>query len=490
MFDDHLFGANAATRANHLTVGGHELDLSILRPARPVLGLNQAGPGFPVLTGAAEPIDPGAITAVANTIRDAVASTDGLLSQSSFTFALNNAAGQATPWSVWARGSHNSFNGKPEDDFSLDGEVSSGYLGFDYRAGPATRFGLAISESSGDVDYKDGREDSKGDLDADLTSVLPYIQWQPTEHIDAWAALGYGTGDAELATDGEGEGGEDDAIETDIEMRMAAFGVRSRAFAGGEELTWGRAELAWKVGAFAVEMKSDEVADEDLPDIAVNSKRLRVAMEGRMPGEVSASGGRFTPNWETGLRWDEGDAEEGAGADVRLGFDYANPTTGWEVSAQAGFLVAHAERDYDEWDAGLQARFNPGAQGGITFTFEPTWDNGKARQRMGLDFSNTLGKQTGRAVRLDGLRMELSGAQDNGDGDSDVGLTMELSGSLPGRRLAFSFEPAWKDGRTSQRMGLDFSSALGKWMRPGLRLELAGERNERDDVMAPNTRSN
>ena len=46
-------------------------------------------------------------------------------------------------------------------------------------------------------------------------------------------------------------------------------------------------------------------ADEeiDLPAVTADSQRLRAAIQGRIPGEITADGAQFTPNWELGLRW-------------------------------------------------------------------------------------------------------------------------------------------------------------------------------------------
>ena len=74
------------------------------------------------------------------------------------------------------------------------------------------------------MDYDDATDGNttSGDLDADLTSILPYIQWQPNDiHQRLVAMLGYGKGDAELSTDDE----DDEATEVDIDMQMIALGL-------------------------------------------------------------------------------------------------------------------------------------------------------------------------------------------------------------------------------------------------------------------------
>ena len=81
--------------------------------------------------------------------------------------------------------------------------------------------------------------------------------------------------------------------------------------------------------------------------------------------------------------------------------------------------------DYDEWNASLQVRYDPGAQGrGITFTLEPGWSADGRTQKMGMDFSNALGKWTKR-----GLRLELTGERAEKT-DDNIGHNIRLTGSL------------------------------------------------------------
>ena len=264
------------------------------------------------------------------------------------------------------------------------------------------------------MDYDDQADDIQGDLEADLTSILPYIQWQPTDTTNAWVVLGYGEGDAELSTDGD-----DQTTDVDIEMQMIAAGV------SGDLTTYKRSEWSWKASAFAVELESDKNEEADLPAVTADSQRLRLAIQGRIPGTISPNGAQLTPNWELGLRWDDGDAEQGSGADLGLGFTYTNPASGWSMQAKAGALVAHEEEDYEEWNASLHLRYDSGAQGrGITFTLEPGWTKDGRSQKMGMDFSNALGKWSKR-----GLRLELTGERTEKT-DDNIGHNIRLTGSL------------------------------------------------------------
>ena len=409
VFEDYLSTPAGRANTSHFTIGGHKFELAAVGTGRDLSApahLNEGGD--PVQTLPAQP-DCRAQGCARTTM-----SARDLLMKSAFHFNLNDDASGNANWSLWARATTSNFDGKPENDFDLNGDVTSAYLGADYRTPTGVRLGLAISESDGEIDYDDQADDIQGDLDADLTSILPYIQWQPNDTTNAWVVLGYGEGEAELATDGDAE-----TTEVDIEMQMIAAGI------SGDLTTWKRSEWSWKASAFAVELESDKNTETDLPAVTADSQRLRLAMQGRIPGTPSPNGAQLTPNWELGLRWDDGDAEQGGGADLGMGFDYRHPASGLSMQGKANALLVHEENDYEEWNASLQVRFDPGARGrGVTFTLEPGWSKNGRSQQMGMDFSNALGKWTKR-----GLRLELTGERTEKT-DDNIGHNIRLTGSL------------------------------------------------------------
>ncbi len=447
VFEDYLSTPGGRANTSHFTLGGHKFELATTTPAQTLDSrvasvrkpltrqrtltlendgsvINTPSASYPQKYKSPSVSFPNdrktgsdsdhVFHRIGNPANTTTMSAKDLLMKSAFHFNLNDDASSTSGWSLWARATTTNFDGKPEDDFDLDGDVTSAYLGMDYQTPTGTRLGLAISETSGDVDYDDATDEAQGDLDADLTSILPYIQWQANDTTTAWAMLGYGEGDAELSTDGEAE-----TTEVDIDMQMIALGL------SGDLTTYKRSEWSWKASAFAVELKSEADDASDLPAVTADSQRLRAAIQGRVPGEASATGAQFTPNWELGLRWDDGDAEQGGGADLGLGFNYTNPVNGLSLQGKTTFLVAHEAEDYEEWEASLQARLDSGVQGrGITFTLEPGWTKDGRSQKMGMDFSNALGKWTKR-----GLRLELTGERTEKD-DNDIGHNIRLTGSL------------------------------------------------------------
>ena len=92
---------------------------------------------------------------------------------------------------MWGWDTAGGPDGRPKADFSMDGDVFTGYLGLDYRLQPNVLLGLAVAHSQGDMDYET-RGITKGDVDLTLTSVLPYAHWSPRPGLGVWGLFGAG----------------------------------------------------------------------------------------------------------------------------------------------------------------------------------------------------------------------------------------------------------------------------------------------------------
>ena len=156
-------------------------------------------------------------------------SAEELLARSWFDVPLGTTgdtagAGDASAgWRLWARGTAGGFDERPEAGFRMDGEVAGGYLGLDHRSAGGALAGVAIAHARSDVDYAIDSV-STGEVDLELTSVLPYAHFSPRSDLGVWGLLGAGWGSAGL----KDEAGE---VETDVKMRMAAAGLRQEVAA-------------------------------------------------------------------------------------------------------------------------------------------------------------------------------------------------------------------------------------------------------------------
>ena len=285
-----------------------------------------------------------------------------LLARSWFDLPLTprdgaGAAGETPALRVWGRGSAGGFDGKPEAGLTMDGDLVGGYLGLDYRLRHDVLVGVALAHAQGDVEYA-VESVMSGEVDLELTSVLPYAHFSPRTGLEVWGLLGAGRGGVEL----KDEAGR---VETDLQMWMAAAGLQQ------DVATWREIDLALKADGFLTELKTD--ARAGLPKAAGSAKRVRVGLEGRRQWEISPVS-RMTPSLEIGGRWDGGSAEQGLGMEVGGGLAYTHMDLGLEVEARGRVLLAHRASAFDEWGGSLTVKFDPGQAGrGPWMTFAPGW---------------------------------------------------------------------------------------------------------------------
>ena len=378
-----------------------------------------------------------------------------LLSDSEFHLALGgNGAGAAAGSSVavWGKGDFSRFKGSGSDGVVIhNAEVLSGYLGVDFHWRSDILLGLAVSYSDGEGEYKHG--DDKGALSSNLTSVYPYLRWSLSDNLSAWGLVGYGKGSMDMRT-GQAK------FETDIDMQMAAVGVR------GELVSAGNMELALKTDAFMVQMDAD--GTRELQSVDAYSERLRLGLEGR--GNWSWSDGvRLEPSLELAMRVDGGDADDGFGAELGGGVAYYYPQIGLGVEARGRVLLMHDANDYKEWGASLAVRLASAASGyGLSFSLAPTWGDMSDDTAALWDNSSILnsysdsGRVRTATWRPDRLRMRLA-----------YGLPWGWRNLV----TPFSEVDLAGSGHSSRRVRLGATLEIGKNSSvPGnLRLEIYGE---------------
>ena len=372
-----------------------------------------------------------------------------LLRGSSFEMPLGSGRnGEPSRWTLWGvGGSMSAFQGRPEDRFSMDGEVFAGHLGLDYRVNDTLLAGTIVSRSSGDVDYRfSGPVGDDGGVRMDLTSAHPYVHWEPVAGLTVWGSVGIGRGSARLADD-KGE------ADTDISMTMLAMGSRR------ELMSVGRIDLAMKADAFLVQMQSDE--REFLPGVAAETSRVRLVFEGSRNFSF-ANGSSLTGSLELGGLADAGDAETGAGAEFGAGFAYMHPV-GLAIQARGHVLLAHEASEFQQWGGGLTVNFDAGEQGqGLFFALSPTW---------GMPSTGAEGMWT--STRATQAVLATGGAPLGMHVDTRLGYGMNLSNG--GGMLTLFSEVGQPDGGPSH---LRFGTQLARLRTNGsqLDLELYGER--------------
>ncbi|MDE2945186.1 MAG: cadherin domain-containing protein [Gemmatimonadota bacterium] len=115
-----------------------------------------------------------------------------LLPQVSFSADIGGGEqGSAPRFSVWGEGSAQGFRGEP-GGISYDGGLRALTVGADARLGTGAGVGLSVMRSGGEFDYTSAS--LEGSLDHAMTTVHPYLFFQPTPGLGLWAMAGYGTG--------------------------------------------------------------------------------------------------------------------------------------------------------------------------------------------------------------------------------------------------------------------------------------------------------
>ena len=279
--------------------------------------------------------------------------------------AIETARVRETPghWSMWGRGALIRFTGQ-DRGLSLDGDVLTGLLGLDYSRGRWLA-GVGLAYNDGNGAYRASDSGATGELDSTLVSVHPYLHYALTERLSAWGTLGYGAGGLSLRPGRDGAP-EQAALETDIQMRMGALGLRGTVFANAAT------ELALKSDLMWVRTTSSATAGL-APVDGADASRVRLLLTGRHRHAL-ATGAALTPNVELGLRYDDGAAETGAGVELGGGLRYADPVRGLTVEAAARALLAHEAGGYEEWGMGGSLQLDPGRLGrGLSLRLASGW---------------------------------------------------------------------------------------------------------------------
>ena len=309
------------------------------------------------------------------------------------SFSLTAETGGKGLVSVWGRGAATGFSSR-EDDVSFDGEVASGLLGADWTRGDWTA-GLAVSHSRGDGAY---RGEGDGTVSATLTGLWPWVGHSLGERLSVWGVAGYGDGSLTLEPRAE-DGTRAKAIRADLDLWMAAVGLRGVALDGGDD----GVSLAVKTDAMIARTASDAVsgAGGNLAAAEAEVTRLRLGLEGSRPFPL-ADGSTLTPSMEIGLRRDGGDAETGFGADIGAGIAWTDPESGLGAELRGRGLLVHEAKRYRE--RGLSGSF--------------AWDPVTGERGPRLSLTQTVGAPAhGGTGPLPG-RTTLAGlaANDNGNG--------------------------------------------------------------------------
>ncbi|MYD43206.1 MAG: autotransporter outer membrane beta-barrel domain-containing protein [Gammaproteobacteria bacterium] len=303
----------------------------------------------------------------ANGVASSLSGMDTLRSMIGETFALNlGSSDNPSRWSVWGDVDRQSYEGE-----GYDGMASSVYLGADVTVAECWMFGVAVSSNSGESDYSWGTATQTMDLS--LTTVLPYVSYQPSHRTSLWGVAGFGSGELDTTV----VGASNDV--SDLSSQLAMVG-------GSQNLTSvGRFDLALRGDAAMATLETDEGSGA-ADGLAADVNRVRVGLEGSFRTETG-QGGMLEPFGQISLRSDGGDGDTGTGIEVAGGVRMTSDAFTLEVRGRT--LAMHSADEYSESGFSLMATLNPSANAtGISVSIAPRW--GADAQGTGILWQDTL----------------------------------------------------------------------------------------------------
>ncbi len=279
------------------------------------------------------------------------------------SFHMASAGGGDAPggrWSLWGRGARSSFEGAG-GDLSLDGDVTTATVGFDYERS-RWLVGVALSRSSGDGSYKMGGAcdtGCAGEVESTLTGVWPYARYRVSGSFSLWGVVGLGSGGMTLTPGGA------ESMDADLDMGVAAGGARGVLLPARAP---GGFELALRADVLVTDTRSDAAAG--LAETEAGTSRVRLALEGSRSYKMGDA--VLTPSVEIGFRNDSGDAETGGGVEAGGGLRWSSGALTAEVRARG--LLSHNEGGYEEWGVSASVGYAPGSDGrGLSLRAGSSW---------------------------------------------------------------------------------------------------------------------
>ena len=332
-----------------------------------------------------------------------------VLTNSSFVLNGQDAPGRSPAF--WGRGTRSDFTDRP-GGLSLDGGVTSFMLGTDLGWNDGRLLGLALIRSSGEIDHMEwagGGDRNTGRTELTLTALVPYAGWKINERVDAWGALGHGSGKMHLGLNA-GERAEE--ISAGFDWTMAAGGLRGAlaGFDDGPRLT---AVLdGWRV-------KTSSKETEGLAATRSSMTRLRAGLEAGWEMQLE-DGAVLAPRLETNLIRESGDTGSSFGLELVGGLSWTDPGLGLAIDMSARRL--RSDESSGRKDHGYS----------MALVYDPDPDSGR-----GLSLS--MRQETGNpgSTMDDFLTSSLPGGADEGG----THWTTELAYGLPAVGGSFTGSP-------------------------------------------------
>ncbi len=380
-----------------------------------------------------------------------------LLSGSGFYVSSDGTKTGMPGFAAWGRVSTGGFEAEI-DNVLMDGRATTGMMGLDASWNRLTA-GVLVSRSYGQGSYslnRDSNEDHN-EVESTLTGFYPSAWLKLNQRVSLWGLVGIGIGDMTLRQQNEA------LVETDLGMRMGAFGIKGRLVGG---LSSG---LTLAVKSDAMWVRTTTEATAALAEVQGDVNRVRLLLEGSSSFRIG-EGGTFTPSGEVGIRHDGGDAETGTGLEMGAGLRYAIGSLTVEGTVRT--LVVHEDEGYKEWGASGAIRYGRAAsERGLSLSISPAWGNtSSATNRLWSARDASLLSNAGSFAAAGRLEAEM-------------GYGMDLLGT-GGVFTPFATLTLEEEGRRRVRTGAMWKVAQGAALSiEGTRIDTRSDDNPIDAIL-------
>ena len=275
-------------------------------------------------------------------------------------------------WNLWGRGGFRRFNGQGVDEITIDGEVTTGMFGLDYRWKPGLLTGVLLVHSEGSGSFEVLEE--SGEVLAGVTSIYPYASYAGSDW-EIWMSAGLGQGNAEVLE-----------LEGDLASRFGAMGIQG-VLASGQLI-----RLDYQGDVLLTDARIKE------HDVMAEVYRIRAGVEASAKlNEV------FHPYISSNVRRDGGSAETGFGLELGGGIRISYPDWALRGEVKTQGLVMHTENSFSEW--GMSGSLQIGLEAeGLMMRLRPSWGR---RNSMSILSQQTIWNVAAAGPNAHQIEMEI-----------------------------------------------------------------------------------
>ena len=270
------------------------------------------------------------------------------------------AAGGIPNIAAWGSGEYQNLSRSRTGSVDWDGTMMNLHVGTDVQLRWDVLVGVAASRSAGEFDFTDetGASEVDGTYMSEMTTVNPYAAWfLGRGGVVAWATGGFGWGDVEI---------ED---ERQALRRSGTTMVSGAVGASGILVSTGSSKLRVRAEGWMSQAEVERSAEVEAMSLEV--RRGRLALEWQQGYRFW--GHEVAALVEGGLRYDDGDAGNGEGAEVGGGLRYASPRSRLIVEGRGRVLV-NGHFGYEEWGVSGMIQFDMHRRGeGLSMRLAPAW---------------------------------------------------------------------------------------------------------------------